>query len=83
MPTVLRFIFASSPPTINNTLVTKYDKGIPMKHYAEKETFLSQAEKSFISIFTPQNGFLNTPLLLLYLQLGLVCTKIHRFFNLL
>ena len=32
-----------------------------------------------ISRFTLQNGTLITPLLLFYLQLGLVCTKIHRF----
>ena len=32
-----------------------------------------------ISSFTLQNGTLNTPLLLFYLQLGLVCKKIHRF----
>ena len=32
-----------------------------------------------ISRFKIQNGTLITPLLLFYLQLGLVCTKIHRF----
>ena len=32
-----------------------------------------------ISGFTLQNGSLTTPLLLFYLQLGLVCTKKHRF----
>ena len=32
-----------------------------------------------ISSFTLQNGTLITPILLFYLQLGLVCTKIHRF----
>ena len=32
-----------------------------------------------ISSFTIQNGTLITPLLLFYLQLGLVCTKIHCF----
>ena len=34
-----------------------------------------------ISSLTLQNGNLITPLLLLYLQLGLVVTKIHRFFD--
>ena len=29
--------------------------------------------------FTLQNGTLNTPLLLFYLQMGLVCTKVYRF----
>ena len=32
-----------------------------------------------ISSFTLQNGTLITPLLWFYLQLGVVCTKIHRF----
>ena len=40
---------------------------------------MSQPRKMLISSFTLQNGTLNTPLLLFYLQLGLVCTKIHRF----
>ena len=40
---------------------------------------MSQPGKMLISSFTLQNGTLITPLLLFYLQLGLVCTKIHRF----
>ena len=39
---------------------------------------MSQPRKLLISSFTLQNGTLITPLLLFYLQLGLVCTKIHR-----
>ena len=50
-----------------------------MKNYAEEERLLSQTRKMLISSFTLQNGTLITPLLLFYLQLGLVCTKIHRF----
>ena len=40
---------------------------------------MSQPRKMRISSFTLQNGTLNTPLLLFYLQLGLVVTKKHRF----
>ena len=40
---------------------------------------MSQPRKMLISSFTLQNGTLITPLLLFYLQLGLVVTKIHRF----
>ena len=40
---------------------------------------MSQLRKMLISSFTLQNGALNTPVLLFYLQLGLVVTKIHRF----
>ena len=50
-----------------------------MKTYAEGEGIMSQPRKMLITSFTLQNGILITPLLLFYLQLGLVCTKIHRF----
>ena len=50
-----------------------------MKNHAEEERLLSQPQKMLISSFALQNGTLITPLLLFYLQLGLVCRKIHRF----
>ena len=50
-----------------------------MKNYAEEERILSQPQNKLISSFTLQNGTLITPLLLFYLQLGLVVTKIHPF----
>ena len=40
---------------------------------------MSQPRQMLISSFTLQNGTLITPLLLFYLQLGLVVTKIHSF----
>ena len=50
-----------------------------MKSYAEEERLLSRHRQILISSFTLQNGSLITLLLLFYLKLGLVCTKIHRF----
>ena len=50
-----------------------------MKNYAEDERLLSQPRKMLISSFTLLNGTFITPLLLFYLQLGRVGTKIHRF----
>ena len=50
-----------------------------MKTYAEEEGTMSQPRKMLISSLTLQNGTLITPLLLFYLQLGLVVTKVHRF----
>ena len=50
-----------------------------MKDYAEKEGLLRQPRKMLISSYFLENGTLITPLLLLYLDLGLVCEKIHRF----
>ena len=58
-----------------NTLVSKSDIGALIKNYAEDERLLSQPRKMLISSFTLQNGTLITPLLLFYLQLGLVLHK--------
>ena len=79
VPDNLRANFAYFPPTFKNTLVSKSDIGDLMKNYAEEERLLSQPRKMLLTSFTLQNGTLITPLLLFYLQLGLVCTKIHRF----
>ena len=79
VPENLRVNFANFPPMFKNTLVSKNDVGDLMKTYAEEERIMSQPRKMLISIFTLQHGTLITPLLLFYLQLGLVVTKIHRF----
>ena len=79
VPENLKANFANFPPIFKNTLVSKSDIGDLMKNYAEEEKLLSQPRKMLISSFTLQNGTVITPLLLFYLQLGLVCTKIHRF----
>ena len=71
--------FAIFPPIFRNTLVSKNDFGDLMKTYAVERRIKSQPRKMLISSFTIQNGTLITPLLLFYLQLGLVCTKIYRF----
>ena len=75
VPEKLRANFAIFPPTFKNTLVSESDIGDLMKNYADEERLLSQLRKMLISSFTLQNGTLFTPLLLFYLQLGLVCTK--------
>ena len=81
VPETLRANFANFPPIFKKTLVSKSANADMMKNYAEEERFLSQPQKKLISSFTLQNGTLITPLLLFYLQLGLVCTKRHRFFE--
>ena len=50
-----------------------------MKEHAGKEGIMSQPRKKLISSFHLKNGTIITPLLLYYLNLGLECTKIHRF----
>ena len=79
VPENLRANFANFPPIFKNTLASKSDIGDLMKNFAEEERLLSQPRKMLISSFTLQNGTLITPLLLFFLQLGLVCTKFHRF----
>ena len=75
----LRSTFDNFPPIFQNTLVGSSDIRDLMKNYAEEERLFSQPPKMLISSFTLQNGTFITPLLLFYLQLGLVCTKVRRF----
>ena len=79
VPGNLKANFANLSPIFKNTFVSKIDIGNLMKSYAEEERLLSQPRKMLISSFSLQNGTLFTPLLLFYLQLGLVCTKKHPF----
>ena len=75
VPENLRVNFVNFPPIFKNTLVSKNDFGDLMKTYAEEGGRMSQPRKMLISSFTLQNRTLITPLLLFYLQLGLVVTK--------
>ena len=79
VPEKLRSNFKNFPPIFRNNLVSRSDIGDLMKNYAEEEILLSHPRKMLLSSLTLQNGTFNTSLLLFYLQLGLVCTKIHRF----
>ena len=79
VPKDLRANFSNFPPIFKNTLVSKNDFGDLMKTYGEEEGIISQPRKMLISTCTLQNGTLITALLLFYLQLGLVVTKIHCF----
>ena len=79
VPENLRANFANFPPILRNTLVSKNDIGNLIKMIAEEERIMSQPRKMLISSFTLQNRTLNTHLILFYLQLLLVVTKIHRF----
>ena len=73
VPENLRSKFNKVPTIFKNTLFSKINIGDLIKNYAEEERLLSQPRKMLISSFTLQNGTLNTPLLLFYLQSGLVC----------
>ena len=79
VPEELKEKFANFPPIFKNTNVGRHDIGSLMKDYAEKEGLLCQPQKMLISSYFLENGTLITPLLLFYLDLGLVCKKVYRF----
>ena len=79
VPEKLRPKINNFPPIFKNTSVSRSDIGDLIENYAKEEKLLSQPRKMLIYRFTLQNGTLITPLLLFYLKLGLVVTKIHRF----
>ena len=79
LPEELKEKFANFPPIFKNTNVGRHDIGLLMRDYAEKEGLLPQPRKMLTSSYSLENGTLITPLLLFYLELGLVCKKIYRF----
>ena len=48
-----------------------------MHGYAEMKSLVSQVQQLFISSFELANGTIITPLILFYLELGIVSTKIY------
>ena len=79
VPEKLKKNFDKFPPIFKNTNVGRHGIGLLMKDYAEKEGFLCQPRKMLISSYCLEYGTLVTPLLLFYLDMGLVCKKIYRF----
>ena len=79
VPEHLRDYFCNFPAIFRNTVVSRDDIGDLMKEYAEKEDIRPQRRRMLISSFLLTNGRIITPLLLLFLQVGLFCEKIHRF----
>ena len=74
----LREAFANFPPIFKNLDAGRDDIGSFIKEFAEKEGLLTQLRRMIISSFFLENGPIITPLLLFYLDLGLVCKKIYR-----
>ena len=62
-----------------NIDVTRNDIGEYMKTNMEENDLLKQPQRMLISSFKLTNRTLITPLFNFYLDLGLQCTKIHRF----
>ena len=72
VPEELKKNFSNFSPIVKITNVGQHDIGLLMKDYAEKEGLLCQTRKLLISSFFIESGTLITPLLLFYLDLGLV-----------
>ena len=79
VPEELKKDFASFRPIFKKTNVGRHDVGLLMKDYAEKEELLCQPRTMLTSSCFLENRTLTNPLLLFYVDLGLVCTKIYRF----
>ena len=79
MPEHLRDYFSNFPPKIKDTVVSRDDIGNLMKQYAKNDNVMVQPGGLLISSFISTNGTIITPLLLFYLQHGLICKKMHRF----
>ena len=79
VPEELKKKLANFPPIFKNINIGRHDIGSLMKDYPEKERFLCQPRKMLISSYFLENGTLITPLLLFYLNFGLVCKKTYRF----
>ena len=79
VPEELKKNFPNFPPIFKNTTVGRHNIESLMKGYAEKEGLLCQPRKMLISSYFLENGTLITPLLLFYLNLGLICKKTYRF----
>ena len=73
VPEHLRSYFLNFPPIFKNTVVSREDIGTLMRDYAENENIMPQPRKMLISSFNLTNGSIITPLLLFFLQHGLVC----------
>ena len=66
-------------PSEENINFARVDIRPSMKKYAQNEGILTQPGRNLISSFFLENVTIITPLLLFYLDYGLVCEKIYRF----
>ena len=79
VPENLREASAILPNTLKKIGVARDDVGQFMKGFAEKEDLLTQPRRVLKSSYFLENGTINTPLLLFYLDMGLACKNVSRF----
>ena len=79
VPEELRERFANFPPIFKNFDVGRENIGKFMLEYAGKNALLLKPQRMLTSSYKLNHGIVITPLLKVYLKLGLRGTKIHRF----
>ena len=79
VPGYLREQFANFLPIFKIKNVCRQDIRSIMHEYAEKEWLKTQLRPTFFSSFEQTNAPIIAPLLIFYLELGLVSTKTYRF----
>ena len=79
VPDELKAKFSKVQPIFKIIDFTRNNVGEYMKTYAEENNLLKQPQRRLIWNFNITNGTFITPLFSFYLDLGLQCTKIHRF----
>ena len=83
VPENLREVFPNFPPIFKNNIVGRDVIDPFMKEFPEKEGLLTHPRRMLNSNFFLENGTVITPLLLFYLDLGLVCRKSYPLCNIL
>ena len=71
----VRETFANFAPIFKNINVGRDDFGPILKEYAKNEGISTQPRRMLRSSYFLENGTIVTPLLLFYLDMGLVCGK--------
>ena len=79
VPEELYPYFEDFPPIFKNCEVGRDDIGDHMKEFADRHKLLSKPRKMLISSFKLDRGPIVTPLLLFYLEKGLVLTDVFWF----
>ena len=79
VPEQLHDYFSNFLPINKNTVVSRNDFGNLLKQYVENENIMVQPRYMLILGLILTNGIITTPSLLFYLQLCIVCKKIHWF----
>ena len=78
VPKKLREVFVNFPLILENIDFGKDDIGPFIEKNAEKKGLLTQSRRTLISSCFLENGTFISPLLLFYLDRGLVCKKLYR-----